>query len=174
MESEEERLARRAAIEKELTGMVGWGSVETDGSPKQFLHHARRAMLQFERDQARDDGTATQQSWNMVVTGNPGVGKTLFSKLVARFLRAYGVLEKDTFIEVNGLELRGETVGETGPKVQKLFADAAGGAIFIDEVSARGCAFVRDENPAVVRRPMRSSEMNGGLTRLERKPCGCC
>ena len=136
MESEEERLARRQAVEAELEGTIGWGSIETDGSPKQFLHYARRAMMQFERDQAQDDGTATQQSWNMVVTGNPGVGKTLFSKLVARFLRAYGVLEKDTFIEVNGLELRGEAVGETGPKVQKLFADAAGGAIFIDEAYA--------------------------------------
>jgi len=136
MESEGEKLARRQAVEAELEGTIGWGSIETDGSPKQFLHYARRAMMQFERDQAQDDGTATQQSWNMVVTGNPGVGKTLFSKLVARFLRAYGVLEKDTFIEVNGLELRGEAVGETGPKVQKLFADAAGGAIFIDEAYA--------------------------------------
>ena len=77
-----------------------------------------------------------RQSWNMVLTGNPGVGKTTMARLVAKFLRAYGALESDNFAEINGLELKGEAAGETGPKVQALFAANRGGAIFIDEAYA--------------------------------------
>eukprot|EP01050_Picozoa_sp_SAG11_P004060 SAG11_NODE_249_length_11637_cov_3.320073_5_plen_179_part_00 len=32
---------------------------------------------------------------NMVVTGNPGTGKTTFSRIIFRFLHAWGILPKD-------------------------------------------------------------------------------
>ena len=67
-------------------------------------------------------------------TGNPGVGKTTLARLVSRFLHAYGVLPKDSFVEKNGLELKGKYVGHSAPQVQEAVADAMGGCLFIDEV----------------------------------------
>ena len=57
---------------------------------------------------------------NVIVTGEPGVGKTSFARLFFRFLRAYGLLSKDVLIECNGLDLKGEHVGSTAPKVQAM------------------------------------------------------
>ena len=42
-----------------------------------------------------------------------GTGKTTVARLMFRFLRAYGVLKQDRFVEVNALELKGEFVGHT-------------------------------------------------------------
>eukprot|EP01051_Picozoa_sp_SAG22_P008285 SAG22_NODE_622_length_8493_cov_196.309864_7_plen_1412_part_00 len=75
-------------------------------------------------------------NWNMVVTGNPGTGKTTFARLVYKFMRAYGVLSKDVFVERNGLDLKGQYVGQTGPKVQEMFKIAMGGCLFLDEAYA--------------------------------------
>lgn len=55
-----------------------------------------------------------------------------------RFLRAYGVLKKDRFVECNALELKGEFVGHTAPKVIGTIRSALGGALFLDEAYALG------------------------------------
>jgi len=50
-------------------------------------------------------------------------------------MRAYGILKSDheIFIERNGLELKGEFLGESGPKVKRAVAAAMGGCLFVDE-----------------------------------------
>ena len=74
---------------------------------------------------------------NMRLTGNPGSGKTTLARLIHKFLRAYDVLKKDTFVEMNALELKGEYVGHTAPKVIGAVRGAMGGVLFLDEVSCR-------------------------------------
>ena len=54
---------------------------------------------------------------NVVLTGNPGAGKTTAARLLYRSLRAYGLLNKDVFVERNALELKGTHVGWTCPQV---------------------------------------------------------
>ena len=58
--------------------------------------------------------------------------------MISKFLHAYGVVPKDTFVEKNGLELKGKYVGHSCPAVQEAFADAMGGCLFIDEAYALG------------------------------------
>ena len=70
-------------------------------------------------------------------TGNPGVGKTTLARLVSRFLHAYGVLPKDTFVEKNGLELKGQYVGQSCPRVVDAVADAMGGCECCSQFGAR-------------------------------------
>mmetsp|Transcript_25235 Transcript_25235/g.83982 ORF Transcript_25235/g.83982 Transcript_25235/m.83982 type:complete len:169 (-) Transcript_25235:105-611(-) len=48
---------------------------------------------------------------NIVLTGNPGAGKTTAARLLARWLRAHGLLQQDVFVERNALELKGTHVG---------------------------------------------------------------
>jgi SpoVK/Ycf46/Vps4 family AAA+-type ATPase len=136
----EERDSRRNAIDRDIDAMVGWevGSSSNGDtlSPRAFLDMAKRTLLRLEKEQ--EDCECEQQSqqrfnWNVVVTGNPGAGKTTFARLLHRFLRAYGGLESDALVERNAVELKGQAVGETGPKTQQLFDEAKGGLLFIDE-----------------------------------------
>eukprot|EP01052_Picozoa_sp_SAG31_P047788 SAG31_NODE_9718_length_1237_cov_1.715290_2_plen_89_part_01 len=55
---------------------------------------------------------------NLILVGNPGTGKTTLARLLHRFYFAHGVLPKDNFVERNALDLKGETVGGTAPKVE--------------------------------------------------------
>ena len=72
----------------------------------------------------------------MLFHGNPGTGKTSVARLFQRYLRAFGVLARDRFVEVNALELKGQYSGQTGPVVKEHIANALGGALFIDEAYA--------------------------------------
>merc|ERR1739848_976750 len=73
---------------------------------------------------------------NVVLTGNPGTGKTTFARLMFRVLRAHGVLKKDVFIERNALELKGQYCGQTAPRIREIFRIALGGCLFLDEAYA--------------------------------------
>merc|ERR1711939_410393 len=73
---------------------------------------------------------------NVVLTGNPGTGKTTFARLMFKTLLAHGVLKKDVFIERNALELKGEYCGQTAPKIKDIFRMAHGGCLFLDEAYA--------------------------------------
>ena len=65
-----------------------------------------------------------------------GTGKTTIARLIGRYLNAYGVLPRANFVERNGLELKGQYVGQTAPTVKQAVADAMGGTLFIDEAYA--------------------------------------
>ena len=72
----------------------------------------------------------------LTLAGNPGTGKTTLARLIFRYLHAYGVLPKDTFVERNGLEMKGKYVGHTAPTVKEAVAEAMGGCLFLDEAYA--------------------------------------
>ena len=105
-----------------------WNVTPLKDSPKLFFHCARAMLGNLE--------SAQSMNWNVVVTGNTGCGKSSFAELAAEFLRAYGITRKDEFVQTTGLDLKGSTAGSTGPKIKKMFAEAQGGAIFIDECHA--------------------------------------
>jgi stage V sporulation protein K len=62
----------------------------------------------------------------MVITGNPGTGKTTIARLIAKYLHAFGVLPRDRFVEKNGLDLKGKYVGHTSHTVKEAISDALG------------------------------------------------
>jgi SpoVK/Ycf46/Vps4 family AAA+-type ATPase len=133
------RDSRRREVDAEIDAMIGWGGSDVAGSPKAFFESARRIMLRQEKELA--DGESDQSmeqlfNWNVVVTGTPGTGKTTFARLLHRFCLAYGVCKKDTLVACNGVELKGQYVGQTGPKVAKMFEAAKGGSLFVDEAYA--------------------------------------
>lgn len=127
MLSPEELQRRQDEVDAEIANMIGYRKA------KEFLSEVKK-KVEFVR--AGGDREMLNTCLNMVITGNPGTGKTTFARILFRFLRAYGVLTRDSFVEINGLDLKGEYVGSTAPKVQSFFQRAMGGCLFIDEAYA--------------------------------------
>lgn len=113
-------------VKQELSDMIGLEPV------KQYVLSLEDHFLisQLRREKGLK---AEMPAMHMIFTGNPGTGKTTVARLVARYLKAIGVLTGGQLVEVNRADLVGQYVGHTAPQTQKVIESALGGVLFIDE-----------------------------------------
>ena len=135
MLSKEQLLRMREDVERELEAIVGWtGTSQASDSlaPKDMLRRVQTTMLQLERDSA--GASAQGMSWNMWVTGSSGTGKTKFARLLYRYLRAYGAINKQKIVELSAAALLADSAGSPPTEVlRQAFAEAAGGVLLVDD-----------------------------------------
>ncbi|EWG09156.1 AAA family ATPase [Cytobacillus firmus] len=126
-ESEEEESDAQTDPLVELNEMVGLHSVKSRVQDfYRFLKYQNeRKSLGFQ--------TKDELSLNMILTGNPGTGKTTIARLLAKIYHSLGVLPREEVIEADRSQLVGGFVGQTEENVRAAVEKAIGGVLFIDE-----------------------------------------
>ncbi|MGW0822414.1 right-handed parallel beta-helix repeat-containing protein [Streptomyces sp. NPDC002845] len=110
----------------ELQGLAGLDRVKHDVS-------SLVKLMQMVRRREEMGLAPPPLSRHLVFAGNPGTGKTTVARLYGRILAAVGLLERGHLVEADRSALVGEYVGHTGPKTTRVFQQARGGVLFIDE-----------------------------------------
>ena len=82
----------------------------------------------------RQNGLKTvDMSLHMVFSGNPGTGKSMIARMMARIYRSLGVLSKGQLVEVDRSGLVAGYIGQTATKTSEVIQKAKGAVLFIDE-----------------------------------------
>lgn len=115
-----------AELKKELDSYIGLAEVKKE--VKNLINMATVYKLRKDNDLPNTD-----ISLHMVFSGNPGTGKTMIARFMARVYHSLGLLSKGKLIEVDRSGLVAGYIGQTAIKTAKVLEEAKGSVLFIDE-----------------------------------------
>ena len=78
-------------------------------------------------------GEQEKSGMHIILTGNPGTGKTTIARKLGEILAAIGYLDSGHVVEVDRAQMVSQYQGETPKVVDRLCDKAMGGILFVDE-----------------------------------------
>lgn len=113
-------------LRAELESYIGLASV------KEEVKNLINTATVYQMRRAHGLPTA-DMSRHMVFSGNPGTGKTMIARFMARVYHALDILSVGQLVEVDRSALVAGYVGQTAIKTTRVLEKAKGGVLFIDE-----------------------------------------
>ena len=110
-------------ILKDLDSFIGMDEVKS--AVKEMAYSVQNAMQRAER------GLGEQM--HIILTGNPGTGKTTIARKLGEILASIGYLDSGHVVEVDRAKMVSPYQGETPKVVDRLCDKAKGGILFVDE-----------------------------------------
>jgi SpoVK/Ycf46/Vps4 family AAA+-type ATPase len=135
----------------ELRAMIGLEEVKDEVD----LWLAQSAAARRRRERGV---TLPEPVRHLVLTGNPGTGKTQVARLVAQICKNLGVLSSGHLVEVSRVDLVADYVGQTAAKTRRKIQEAMGGVLFIDEAYALIGGTSNDYGPEAISELIRHME----------------
>ena len=114
-------------ILKDLDSFIGMDEVKD--AVKEIAYAVQNAVQRAERGL----GEQEKMSMHIILTGNPGTGKTTIARKLGEILAAIGYLDSGHVVEVDRAMMVSPYQGETPKVVDRLCDKALGGILFVDE-----------------------------------------
>ena len=114
-------------ILKDLDKYIGMDEVKA--AVREIAYAVKNSVERAERGL----GEQEKLSMHIILTGNPGTGKTTIARKLGEILAAIGYLDSGHVVEVDRAKMVSPYQGETPKVVDRLCDKALGGILFVDE-----------------------------------------
>jgi SpoVK/Ycf46/Vps4 family AAA+-type ATPase len=114
-------------ILKDLDQYIGMDEVKS--AVREIAYAVKNSVERAERGL----GEQEKMSMHIILTGNPGTGKTTIARKLGEILASIGYLDSGHVVEVDRAKMVSPYQGETPKVVDRLCDKAKGGILFVDE-----------------------------------------